>query len=148
MIRVEKWIILTGSSTPGILVEQRMETDPGFEAEASFILRFEVFMALRIHVVAFWIMTPCSRVGHYHNFDGVYCCAYVATIRDGVWIVNWIYWVSIQIHSITVYTLHNRLAAESLWRPIRLAITLMASLAITKLLSLGLLGQKICGSWK
>jgi hypothetical protein len=37
----------------------------------------------------------------------LYCRAYVATLRDGVWIVNWIYWVSIQIHSITVYTLHN-----------------------------------------
>jgi hypothetical protein len=73
------------------------------------------------------------------NSRTVYCRAYVATIRDGVWIVNWMYWISIQIHSITVYTRHNWLAAESLWRHIRLATTLMASLAITKLLSLGLL---------
>jgi hypothetical protein len=38
-----------------------------------------------------------------------------------------------------VYTLHSWLTAESLWRPFRLATTLMASLAITKLFSLGLL---------
>jgi hypothetical protein len=40
-----------------------------------------------------------------------------------------------------VYTLHSRLAAESLWRPTRLATTLMASFAFTKLLSLGLLSE-------
>jgi hypothetical protein len=30
--------------------------------------------------------------------------ARAATIRDGVWIVNWIYWIPTQIHSVTVQT--------------------------------------------
>jgi hypothetical protein len=40
-------------------------------------------------------------------FTLVYCRAYVATIYDGYWIVNWIYWITNQLHTITVYAPYN-----------------------------------------
>jgi hypothetical protein len=56
-------------------------------------------------------------VVEFYKFNSV---ARTATLRDGAPIVNWIYWISIQTHSITVYTVHNRLAAESLYvRPLQ-----------------------------
>jgi hypothetical protein len=33
---------------------------------------FETFTAVKIWVVVFWVMTPCSPVGGYQRFDGTY----------------------------------------------------------------------------
>jgi hypothetical protein len=34
---------------------------------------FEVFTAVKIHIVIFWVMTPCTLVGRYQSFGGTYC---------------------------------------------------------------------------
>jgi hypothetical protein len=50
----------------------------------------------------------------------VYCRAYVATLYDGVWIVNWVYWIPIQytqsqcIHFAT-HTTTESLTESLLW---------------------------------
>jgi hypothetical protein len=34
-------------------------------------MKFEIFMAMKIHTVAYWIMTPCILIGSYHCFGGI-----------------------------------------------------------------------------
>jgi hypothetical protein len=33
----------------------------------------EVFSAVKVHIVVFWVMTPCSLVGDYQSFGLNYC---------------------------------------------------------------------------
>jgi hypothetical protein len=35
--------------------------------------RFEILTAMKIHVVVFWILIPCSDVVGYHHIGGL-CC--------------------------------------------------------------------------
>jgi hypothetical protein len=44
-------------------------------------IRTEFFMAVKINVVFFWIMTPYSLVGGCHRFGGTYCL-YLEGIRE------------------------------------------------------------------
>jgi hypothetical protein len=36
-------------------------------------IRFELSVAVKIHVVAFWVLTPCSLIGENQRFRGIYC---------------------------------------------------------------------------
>jgi hypothetical protein len=37
------------------------------------MLRFDVFIAVKIHIAVFWIMTPCNLVGGYLHVGGKIC---------------------------------------------------------------------------
>jgi hypothetical protein len=37
------------------------------------VLKFEVFLAVKIHTAVFLVMTPCSLVGGYHRIGGANC---------------------------------------------------------------------------
>jgi hypothetical protein len=39
-------------------------------------MRFEVFMAVKIHIAVFWIMTPCSLVGGYQHIGETFVPIY------------------------------------------------------------------------
>jgi hypothetical protein len=36
------------------------------------VTMYEVFVPVKIHVVVFWIMTPCSLMDGYQCFGGIY----------------------------------------------------------------------------
>jgi hypothetical protein len=43
------------------------------ECGLKFHLRLDIFTAVKIHVVALWIMTPYSVVCDYQHVRGIYC---------------------------------------------------------------------------
>jgi hypothetical protein len=36
-------------------------------------MSFEVFTAVKISMLVFWVVTPCGFVGRYKRFGGIYC---------------------------------------------------------------------------
>jgi hypothetical protein len=36
-------------------------------------MRFEVFTAMKMPMLIFWVVTPCELVGRYQRFGGTYC---------------------------------------------------------------------------
>jgi hypothetical protein len=51
-----------------------------------YCLTFEILKAVIIHIVVFWVLTPCSLVGAYRRFERT-CCHYFqgGNVLEGMW---------------------------------------------------------------